>query len=50
MNNDIFENPKVFDPSRFGNPAKPIPPYAYMAFGGGVHTHVLEMSLPGLRP
>jgi cytochrome P450 len=38
MNNDIFENPKVFDPSRFGNPAKPIPPYAYIPFGGGVHT------------
>ncbi|KAM3740072.1 hypothetical protein ACB098_08G071800 [Castanea mollissima] len=37
-NNDIFENRKVFDPSRFGNPDKPIPPYAYMAFGGGVHT------------
>ncbi|KAL4610920.1 hypothetical protein ACB092_08G087400 [Castanea dentata] len=27
MNNDIFENRK-----------SPIPPYAYMAFGGGVHT------------
>ncbi|KAK7853350.1 taxadiene 5-alpha hydroxylase [Quercus suber] len=38
MNNDIFENSKVFDPSRFGNPSKPIPPYAYMTFGGGVHT------------
>ncbi|KAK9998951.1 hypothetical protein SO802_018554 [Lithocarpus litseifolius] len=23
MNNDIFENPKVFDPSRFGNQANP---------------------------
>ncbi|KAF6143064.1 hypothetical protein GIB67_041132 [Kingdonia uniflora] len=37
MNEDIFENPKVFDPSRFENPTKPIPPFTYVPFGGGPH-------------
>ncbi|XP_076956556.1 taxadiene 5-alpha hydroxylase-like [Bidens hawaiensis] len=39
MNNDIFENPKEFDPSRFeNNLSKPIPPYMYIPFGGGQHS------------
>ncbi|KAG2669822.1 hypothetical protein I3760_14G052200 [Carya illinoinensis] len=31
MNKDIFDNPTKFDPSRFKNLAKPVPPYAYFA-------------------
>ncbi|CAB4282040.1 unnamed protein product [Prunus armeniaca] len=38
MNKEIFEKPTEFDPSRFENPSKPIPPYAYIPFGGGLHT------------
>ncbi|PWA46741.1 cytochrome P450 [Artemisia annua] len=39
MDNDIFVNPKDFDPSRFEtNGSKPIPPYAYIPFGGGQHS------------
>ncbi|PON36405.1 Cytochrome P450, E-class, group I [Trema orientale] len=38
MNKDVFENPTEFDPSRFENPSKPITPYAYVPFGGGLHT------------
>ncbi|KAI7742772.1 hypothetical protein M8C21_031504 [Ambrosia artemisiifolia] len=39
MDNDIFENPKEFDPSRFEtNLSKPIPPYMYIPFGGGQHS------------
>ncbi|GJV43764.1 taxadiene 5-alpha hydroxylase-like protein [Tanacetum coccineum] len=39
MDNDIFVNPKEFDPSRFEtNVSKPIPPYAYIPFGGGQHS------------
>ncbi|KAK7333116.1 hypothetical protein VNO80_29879 [Phaseolus coccineus] len=37
MNDDIFENPQKFDPSRFENPTKPIPPYSYLPFGAGIH-------------
>ncbi|XP_008788533.3 taxadiene 5-alpha hydroxylase-like [Phoenix dactylifera] len=35
MNKDIFEDPTNFDPSRFDNPSKPIPPFAYIPFGAG---------------
>lgn len=38
MNEDIFKNPEEFDPSRFENPTKPIPPFAYIPFGGGLHS------------
>ncbi|OVA17279.1 Cytochrome P450 [Macleaya cordata] len=38
MNKDIFNDPTEFDPSRFENPSKPIPPFAYVPFGGGPHT------------
>ncbi|KAM0995797.1 hypothetical protein ACFX13_005939 [Malus domestica] len=38
MNKEIFDKPTEFDPSRFENPSKPIPPYAYIPFGGGLHT------------
>ncbi|KAK7305534.1 hypothetical protein VNO77_43440 [Canavalia gladiata] len=37
MNNDIFKNPHKFDPSRFENPTKPIPPFSYLPFGAGLH-------------
>ncbi|KAF6134548.1 hypothetical protein GIB67_022288 [Kingdonia uniflora] len=37
INENIFENPKVFDPSRFENPSKPISPDMYVPFGGGPH-------------
>lgn len=36
-NKDIFENPHKFDPSRFENPTKPIPPFTYLPFGAGLH-------------
>lgn len=38
MNKDVFDNPAEFDPSRFENPAKPIPPCTYVPFGAGLHT------------
>ncbi|XP_024973858.1 cytochrome P450 716B1-like [Cynara cardunculus var. scolymus] len=39
MDNDIFVNPTEFDPSRFEtNLPTPIPPYAYIPFGGGQHS------------
>ncbi|KAM1494634.1 hypothetical protein ACFX14_028994 [Malus domestica] len=38
MNKDVFDNPTEFDPSRFENPSKPIPPFTYLPFGGGLHT------------
>ncbi|XP_045819223.1 taxadiene 5-alpha hydroxylase-like [Trifolium pratense] len=37
MDKNIFENPQEFDPSRFENQAKPIPPFSYLPFGAGVH-------------
>ncbi|KAF6143063.1 hypothetical protein GIB67_041131 [Kingdonia uniflora] len=37
MNDEIFENPKEFNPSRFDNPSKPISPFTYIPFGGGPH-------------
>ncbi|KAF6143065.1 hypothetical protein GIB67_041133 [Kingdonia uniflora] len=37
MNDEIFENPKEFNPSRFDNPSKPISPFTYVPFGGGPH-------------
>ncbi|KAF7816231.1 taxadiene 5-alpha hydroxylase-like [Senna tora] len=38
MNDEIFKNPKEFDPSRFENPTKPIPPFAFVAFGAGLRS------------
>jgi cytochrome P450 family 26 subfamily A len=38
MEKDIFNNPKEFDPSRFDKSSKPIPPYAYIPFGAGLHS------------
>ncbi|GKC75876.1 cytochrome P450 716B1-like protein, partial [Tanacetum coccineum] len=35
MDNDIFENPSKFDPSRFEKQAPSPPPFSYIAFGGG---------------
>lgn len=37
MNKDIFENPEKFDPSRFENRTKSIPPFSYIPFGAGLH-------------
>ncbi|KAG6494439.1 cytochrome P450 716B1-like [Zingiber officinale] len=34
MDENIFESPENFDPSRFANPSC-IPPYSFVAFGGG---------------
>ncbi|XP_047312977.1 taxadiene 5-alpha hydroxylase-like [Impatiens glandulifera] len=38
MDEDIFENATKFDPNRFVNQSKPVPPYAYVPFGGGLHS------------
>ncbi|CAK9133701.1 unnamed protein product [Ilex paraguariensis] len=35
MDNNIFEQPEKFDPSRFENPTKSVPPYTYIPFGAG---------------
>ncbi|RZC62067.1 hypothetical protein C5167_023839 [Papaver somniferum] len=37
MNNDIFNDPAKFDPSRFDSKSNIIPPYSYLAFGAGHH-------------
>ncbi|XP_058782061.1 taxadiene 5-alpha hydroxylase-like isoform X2 [Vicia villosa] len=37
MDKDIFENPDKFDPSRFENQTKSIPPFSYLPFGAGSH-------------
>ncbi|CAI8584675.1 unnamed protein product [Vicia faba] len=37
MDKDIFENPHKFDPSRFENQTKSIPPFSYLPFGAGCH-------------
>lgn len=37
-NEEMFENPAEFNPMRFDNPSKPIPPYTYIPFGGGLHS------------
>lgn len=34
MDENIFESPENFDPSRFENPSC-IPPFSFVAFGGG---------------
>ncbi|KAF7121283.1 hypothetical protein RHSIM_Rhsim13G0059700 [Rhododendron simsii] len=38
MEKDIFSSPMEFDPSRFDKSSKPIPPYAYIPFGAGLHS------------
>ena len=35
MDNNIFYQPEKYDPSRFENPTKTIPPYTYIPFGAG---------------
>lgn len=35
MDKNIFEEPEKFDPSRFENTSKTIPPFAYIPFGAG---------------
>ncbi|KAL5974789.1 hypothetical protein ACLOJK_031460 [Asimina triloba] len=35
MDEGIFKDPTKFDPSRFQNPSKPIPPFTYIPFGAG---------------
>ncbi|GFZ15107.1 hypothetical protein Acr_24g0012970 [Actinidia rufa] len=35
MDENIFQEPEKFDPSRFENPTKSIPPYTYVPFGAG---------------
>ncbi|EEF39399.1 cytochrome P450 716B1 [Ricinus communis] len=34
MDDDIFQEPRRFDPARFENPSS-VPPYCYVPFGGG---------------
>ena len=35
MNNDIFENPTMFDPTRFEKHSPQPPPFSFVPFGGG---------------
>ncbi|KAK9064187.1 hypothetical protein SSX86_015567 [Deinandra increscens subsp. villosa] len=35
MDDSIFQNPTMFDPTRFDKHAPPPPPFSYVAFGGG---------------
>ncbi|KAL7592516.1 hypothetical protein Lser_V15G32089 [Lactuca serriola] len=35
MNNDIFENPTMFDPTRFEKHTPQPPPFSFVPFGGG---------------
>ncbi|KAK9064186.1 hypothetical protein SSX86_015566 [Deinandra increscens subsp. villosa] len=35
MDDSIFQNPTMFDPTRFEKHAPPPPPFSYVAFGGG---------------
>lgn len=35
MDESIFEEPSKFDPTRFENQSSTIPPYCFVAFGGG---------------
>lgn len=35
MDNDIFQNPTIFDPTRFDKNAPSTPPFSYVAFGAG---------------
>ncbi|XP_058111100.1 beta-amyrin 28-monooxygenase-like [Magnolia sinica] len=37
MDKDFFADLDEFDPSRFQNPSKPIPPFSYIPFGAGAH-------------
>ncbi|XP_030532829.1 taxane 13-alpha-hydroxylase-like [Rhodamnia argentea] len=37
-NGDVFERPDEFEPSRFEGPSRPIPPFTYLPFGGGLRT------------
>ncbi|KAI6674673.1 hypothetical protein NL676_002579 [Syzygium grande] len=38
MKSDVFERPDEFEPSRFESPSRPIPPFTYVPFGGGLRT------------
>ncbi|KAJ9566246.1 hypothetical protein OSB04_002212 [Centaurea solstitialis] len=35
MDNNIFQNPTLFNPARFEKNAPSLPPYSFVAFGGG---------------
>ncbi|KAI3879273.1 hypothetical protein MKW92_003616 [Papaver armeniacum] len=37
MNNEIFNDPAKFDPSRFDSKSNIVPSYSYLAFGAGHH-------------
>ncbi|XP_030451656.2 taxane 13-alpha-hydroxylase-like [Syzygium oleosum] len=38
MKSDVFDRPDEFEPSRFESLSRPIPPFTYVPFGGGLRT------------